>query len=519
MNPPATVFRWGSIAAVGAIVARTAWTRASGLNPQSFWFDDVWVASLTRLDSLWAAVVVPALVPPAFLGALWITARLISDPEVALQLIPFVGAFLTIPLLAYLVGTLTGSRALGVMSAGLLALNENSAHYSIFVKSYVTDQLATVVFLLVAVWVFRKRQSSESGTIKHQRLAAAALLGVVMVFWSLPSVFSSAALFTVATLGTFRVSGADMRRHWPALCIAGVFGFLLSLSYLFVLLPRSHAELVDFWRNQFVPLDSFAGSWAFLASSGWGGLQGALPLLLRPITPLVAVGALWLLVRREHRPLGAYLLLFFAAIVVASALRVHPIGGGQTGAPALSRTDLFSYPATILLFTLGIHALTRALPAHRWINGALSSAMVWLALSAPIPVAYYELNHSAFPRFVSALAAPDDAVILTANGSYLAGFYSSWPIAAKPSHSTSNGFVVHLDRPHSLTLHERRPEELESFLNVREYERVFYFTTREDREIPESLLEILNRHGYAERERYNSNIRTNLLIFEQRRGR
>ena len=210
VNRAAIVSRWGSVVAISAIVARTASTRAVGLDPQSLWYDDVWVASLTRLDSFGTAVLVPAPVPPAFLGALWIAARLISDAEVALQLIPFVGALLTIPLLAYLVSTVTASHAFGVLAAGLLALNANSAHYSVFVKPYATDQLATVVFLLVAVWVFRKRQSS--------RLAAAAPLGVVMAFWSLPSVFSSATLIMVATLGSVAVVRTDTRRLWPSYC-------------------------------------------------------------------------------------------------------------------------------------------------------------------------------------------------------------------------------------------------------------------------------------------------------------
>ena len=123
-------------------------------------------------------------------------------------------------------------------------------------------------------------------------------------------------------------------------------------------------------------------------------------------------------------------------------------------------------PATILLFTLGIHAFTEKLPARRWLNYALSTVVLWFAIATPLAVAYYPLNHSAFPRFLSARAAPDDVVILSINASYLAGFYSSWPIRAEPDDSTGAEYHVHLDRPRSLTLSSgtRGQDELEAFL-------------------------------------------------------
>ena len=178
-------------------------------------------------------------------------------------------------------------------------------------------------------------------------------------------------------------------------------------------------------------------------------------------------------------------------------------------------------PATILLFTLGIHAFTEKLPARRWLNYALSTVVLWFAIATPLAVAYYPLNHSAFPRFLSARAAPDDVVILSINASYLADFYSSWLIRAEPNDTTGAGYYVHLDRPRSLTLSSgtRGQDELEAFLATGRYEKVFYFTTREQGRIPTPLMTTLNRHGYQERERYTSNIRTALFVLQRSMAR
>ena len=80
------------LAAVSILTAWAAVFRSSGLNPPTLWNDDVWVASLTRLDSVVDALLVPTAVPPAFLSALWVTHRIVPDPELALQLVPFMCA-------------------------------------------------------------------------------------------------------------------------------------------------------------------------------------------------------------------------------------------------------------------------------------------------------------------------------------------------------------------------------------------------------------------------------------------
>ena len=110
-------FRENSIFAVviGLVTIWTGYVRAAGLNPHSLWFDDLWVAAVVKLDSLFEAVSLPVPAPPAFLGALWLSKRLVPDPELSLQLVPYCASLAAIPLLAVVVATISRSRALGVV--------------------------------------------------------------------------------------------------------------------------------------------------------------------------------------------------------------------------------------------------------------------------------------------------------------------------------------------------------------------------------------------------------------------
>ena len=173
----------------------TIWTgyiRSAGLNPHSLWYDDLWVAAVVKLDSLFEAVSLQVPAPPAFIGALWFLRRLVPDPELSLQLVPFCASLAVIPLLAVVVATISKSRSLGVVAGSLMALSPNVAYYSVFVKQYTVDVLAIAGLLLMAVCFFRSRE------IRYLRLGAG--LSVVSLLFSFPSVFAGVVFVNLAAL-------------------------------------------------------------------------------------------------------------------------------------------------------------------------------------------------------------------------------------------------------------------------------------------------------------------------------
>ena len=103
-----------------------------------------------------------------------------------------------------------------------------------------------------------------------------------------------------------------------------------------MLRDRSNAEVRADFAAGFMPLDSLAGIWGFLAGNGRRLLQTSLPRVeggLPPwdgtfvwLIPLLGLGLIWLLGRARTRPFGLAVVGFYLVFLAASALRVFPMG-------------------------------------------------------------------------------------------------------------------------------------------------------------------------------------------------
>ena len=123
-----------------------------------------------------------------------------------------------------------------------------------------------------------------------------------------------------------------------------------------LLRSRSNPGIRGRFAEGFMPVDSVAAAWTFLADQGGRLLMISLPgwtegWSFNPgevswTLPFVGLGLVWLLGRRETRFFGLAVLGFYAARVVASALWIYPLG--------LGRPDIFSFPVAICLFAAGI---------------------------------------------------------------------------------------------------------------------------------------------------------------------
>ena len=205
---------------IGLVTTWTGYIRSAGLDPHSLWHDDLWVAAVVKVDSLFEAVSLQVPAPPAFIGALWFSKRLVPDPELSLQLVPYCASLAVIPLLAIVVATISGSRALGVVAGSLMALSPDVAYYSVFVKQYTVDVLAIAGLLLIAVCFFRSRE------VRYLRLGAG--LSIVSLLFSFPSVFAGVVFVNLAALMHVLSNDPAQGRADPTIRTALAFNLVLG---------------------------------------------------------------------------------------------------------------------------------------------------------------------------------------------------------------------------------------------------------------------------------------------------
>jgi len=488
--------------ASGAAVLWIAGTRMPALNPQTLWSDDVAVACLAKLDSLWTAMTVSAPLAPGFVALLWVVRRMIGDPEVSLQVLPLVFGFVGPVLTGIIVSRLTSSRVLGFIAVVLGLGTANLAQYSVFVKPYSLDYAMTALFLLLGVSLFVDR--------RDVRLAAAAA-GLAAVMFSVPSVFLSLALVHLASLTPglhVRTSPPSKRLRWGT--VAG-FDLLLAVSFVVILHSRSNPTLREWWSDSFAPATSLADLARFLSTTGWTAVREALPDPLGALAPLAGVGLAALVISPRRRWFGLFVALVYAGVIAASMLQIYPIGIGSK-----ARVSIFAYPMTAVLVVVGFDALTRWLPIRALARAAAAIAVV-LTVARVTPPAYPKLDQIQLVRALESNAAADDAIVLNTPGASLAGYYMSWPLSTRADQS-SYGFAVEIERPRTLTL-PRTAEEggpgldvLDGFLAREHPARVYFFSVRRGTDAAENAI---RARGFEEVRRKTGNVSARLIEYRR----
>ena len=486
-------WRIASVVVTSAIAVRAVWARLPGWNPESLWNDDLVYAAIIRAD-LWSMLTAPIHVAPG-LFVIWRGFyELFPDPEWSLQILPFACAFAAIPVMYHVVHRLTADRGLGLLAAAVTALNPLLAQYTVFVHQYPFDFLVTALFLLAAVTLF-----DDTSRVDPRRFAKVALAAGIAPLFSVPSVFVSFPIMHVGALGALRDWRLNRSRALRVLGATAAYDLAVLACY--VLLRNRTNDIIRGGRfaDGFMPLDSLSGAGSFLATNGQQLLEmGQSEVWL----PFIGLGCIWLLARRPWRALGLVVVGFYAAFLLASALKVYPLGTG--------RPDIFAFPVSILLLASGAHLATASLPAVRLFRFAFAALVVTVVLVWPPPADYRGTPRNDH-RLIEVLAAnerPDDGVIMTWTAGFLTAFYGQWPFELTAYDRVPIGTQVKINRTNTLQLQrlrrdgaEVRPGEatpgqlVRRFLQTFSGRRVWFMEMATP--AASEVTETLERSGYA----------------------
>jgi hypothetical protein len=452
--------------AYALLVLGTAMAWAPDLNPPSLWMDDVEGAVLTKLDTLSQLCATKTHYPPAFAAAQWITARLIRDPELGVQAIPFLFALASIPLLGLLAQRLTGSPWLGLVTAALAAMNPTLATYALRAKQYPVEFLCSTLLLLAAFRALEKPGPRNAATA-----AATVIAGCLLSFtsWLL-----SALIIPLLILAAWRDPTTRAKRR-TVIGIAAAAALVLATLYVADIRHRPNAALETYWKGYFLPLSSAVEAFRVLTSKGWNFVSDAFPIFGKSAgaaLALIGFVALW-----RDRPLRWFAILvtlFFPSLLAANALHLYPLGS--------PRLDLFAAPVMLALAVLGVHAITRRLRLANIVNIGIAGALVGACLVRPVRPEYPpDVDDARLIALMASSAQPDDAIILHPAGDAAAAYYGPWPIRLSPQPLSPRGLNYEVIRPHLLRASFHAVEahaDVTQLLSERPYPRVWYFAYR-----------------------------------------
>ena len=456
---------------VAAVVVRSAWVRAGGLNPRSLWTDDLVYAAIIRNSDLLESLSAPIHVAPGlFLIWRWLYAS-IPDLELALQALPFVSALAAIPVMVVVVRKLTNDDALAACAAAVTALNGLLVRYSTSVHQYAFEFLAIAIVLWMTIRLYETWPA-----ICPWRFMQVAGMGGILLFFSVPSVFLTLPI-VIGTAGyvVVHARGDTGITKTRATLIAASYGVVVAAAYV-LLRARSNEEVRADFAAGFMPVDSLAAIWEFLAGNGRRMLQASLPRMeggLPPwdgtfvwLMPLLGLGLIWLMGRARTRPFGLAVVGFYLVFLAASALRVFPLGvpGGE------GRTDIFASPVGICLLMAGLQCATDSLPRVSRFRAAAAAAVIALALWSPHHAPYNaDMRSAALIDYVAVSERPEDGLILPYPAGFLAAVYGPWPFRISGNRQVHNGTIAEVERPRTLRIPIGNPDDEEMRAILRDY--------------------------------------------------
>lgn len=438
-------FMWLSVAALTMVAL---FSRMKGLNPPSLFIDDLWQGLLSGA-ALADQFRLRSSAPLGFTSLLGTALRFIPDPEISLQMIPFLAGLAVIPVMALVIFRITKNPPASVLGAALVTCAPPMAELSVRVKQYTLDALLVAVLLLLAIFVGEEKK----------RFPVFVIVALTFLLFSFSSAVVAVLLITTFAVAQPRhlYEAAQNRRIFIHLVL---FMTVTGLYYVLVLKGQKNPALENFWSGYFPGTVEafFSGLFSLFRSlSPTPGIlspPGAeiFSLLFSFVLILLAVtGAVCLWRKPGYRWLGAGLVLLYPVLGILALLHLYPLGGG--------RTDLFTYPVTILLVATGLARVFEGeyLRTRRMDWTTLICGLTALPFCLPMalgPQITYPTGGN-LPEIVSrakAALGPADGLIILPHCSFCFAYYSDWPVSLEPCDFYATGFnpVIHKPNVHIL---------------------------------------------------------------------
>jgi hypothetical protein len=318
---------------------------------RSLWLDEAMLA-LNIVNQDFASLLQPLDydqgAPIGFLFVEKFLVFLFGDHEFVLRLFPLV-AGITSLVLFYLLLRRTVSGLGLLIGLALFAAGPELVYYSSEVKQYVLD-VAVVIGLLLLAYPILDGQAKKRDFI---RLGLAGLVGM----W-----FSHPILFALAGIGIGLLIQALIRRELSRLnsvLLMGIF-WLANLGLLYIVSLRGLSQnmfLLEYWQENFMPIPPWS-DWGWFLTVFEGFNQNQLGLNLSPWLVFIILILGLISLTNRNRIYSGVLLLVFMLTLIASALRLYPLGG---------RLSLFLTPLMIILISHVVITLEYHLrPQHKW---------------------------------------------------------------------------------------------------------------------------------------------------------
>ena len=263
---------------------------------------------------------------------------LIGDHEFVFRIFPLVVGIIVLYLYYLLLQRTTTNIGL-LTGLALFAVSPELVYYSSEMKQYIVDVGVAVTLLLLAMPVLESKVSKRN-------YIYLGLAGILALWFSHPALFILAGLGIVLCLQALRQRN---KSNMFTIFIIGV-SWLVNLGLLYFVTLRGLSRntfLLKYWQENFMPLPPWT-DWTWFTSVFKDLLQNQIGISAPAWLAVVILTFGFIFLIRKNRTYASVLLAVFIFSLIASALRVYPLGG---------RLSLFLVPLMIILISQFIDEL------------------------------------------------------------------------------------------------------------------------------------------------------------------
>ena len=302
-----------------------------------------------------------------------------GDHEFVLRLFPLVAGMAALGLFYLLLRRTTSGIGL-LTGLALFAFGPELVYYSSEVKQYSLDVAVAIGLLLLTNPIL-------GGRAKKRDFIYLGLAGILGMWFSHP------ASFVLAGIGISLLIQAlkkDERSQLSSILILGAI-WLANLGLLYFVSLRGLSKntfLLDYWKENFMPAEPWS-DWGWFGTVFEGFIHKQVGVHISPWLALIILILGFISLLTTSEAYSRILLVTLIFVILASALRLYPLGG---------RISLFLVPAVILLTSQFVDALEHRLRVqHKWsslmalvVGAYLLYAPVSEALSNFVNPKYFE---------------------------------------------------------------------------------------------------------------------------------
>lgn len=485
--------------------------RFSALNPISLWLDDLWVALIAKVNNFDDFMLVNGPAPIFFTALQFLSSKIIKDKELSMQLIPFIFGTLNISFFYKLVLKILKNKSLSFLAAAILSVNSLMLNYSIRAKQYTLEMFFVIVLLIIFVDIIRKKNNLKNWI-------RAFFVSIISLGFSFTSILISGFFLNfLAFYNNLKSSWKNIRQF----ILAVIFDIVLFLYYFLFLKPRASETMIAYWNDDFINLNQdIFGILKDIIDKFCVVILNAFPgftigftqryiikseyYFLLTIILFVSFCGINYLKEKKYFELLYFVLLFYPFLVLLGILKIYPLGG--------VRTDLFSYPITILLTILGISKFfDLSKKSINWVGFVFIFILV--IVFSPKKIIYSDQANASVCIDYLKDKVKDNKVLILPHSTFALSYYSNNPVAFMETTSFGTGYFPVSENINVFTLkpygdYWKKPELLKKGLDdfgelIQNEDKYYFFATAHPYNVFQYIDTRLKNLGFTEAKIFN----------------